>query len=71
MSVADHKKRFSRMMAVTGVCAVVAVAAALGAIKAEIPALWALFGLAVAVGFAAQIRFIVAFAKATKGEPQS
>jgi hypothetical protein len=68
MTVADHKKRFTRMMAITVVCAVVALAAALGAIKAEMPALWALFGLALAAGFAAQIQFVVAFAKAAKGE---
>ena len=60
MSVEAQKAQMKRMVLINVVCGAVAIAAAFGAITADVTALWALFAVALAAGFAAQIRFILA-----------
>jgi hypothetical protein len=67
MDVAVAKKRLVTMLAIDGVCMLIAVAAAVGAFAQGIGWLQWLFGVAIAVGFGAQIWFIAGFARAKKG----
>ncbi|MCC7265726.1 MAG: hypothetical protein IT546_00125 [Caulobacteraceae bacterium] len=60
MSLEAQKAQMKRMVLINVVCGVVAIAAAFGAIAGDITPLWALFAVALAAGFAAQIRFILA-----------
>jgi hypothetical protein len=67
MDVHVAKKRLVTMLAINGVCMVVAIAAAVGAFGYGIAALIWLFGLAVVTGFGAQIWFIAALRRAGRG----
>jgi len=60
MTIEAQKAQLKRMVLVNVIAGVVAIAAAFGAIRTDVLPLWALFGVALAVGFAAQIKFILA-----------
>ena len=62
-----QKRRLGVMWAIDGVCAVIAVAALYGAMRMGLEALWAVVFGAAAVGFGAQIWFIVGLGRAKKG----
>lgn len=64
---ADIKARFTRMAIINAVCVLVAIAAVIGALATGRDWLFAVFGLALAAGFAAQIWFIAAFRRAKEG----
>ena len=63
----DVKSRFLRMAVINLVCVLTAVAALIGALVAGQDWLFAIFGVALAAGFAAQIWFIAAFRRAKEG----
>ena len=65
--VEQGRKRLFTMLAVDGVCAMVAIAALAGAFFTGQDALFWVFGLALAGGFAAQIWFIAGFKSAKQG----
>jgi hypothetical protein len=58
------KKRLAAMIAVDALCVVVAAAAIVGYVAGHIAILGPVFVAAIAVGVAAQIWFIVGFARA-------
>jgi uncharacterized protein (DUF58 family) len=64
---AGIKARFMRMAVINGLCLVAAVAAMIGALVSGQDWLFAIFGVALAAGFAAQIWFIAAFRRAKEG----
>ncbi|MDP2213093.1 hypothetical protein [Phenylobacterium sp.] len=64
---AGIKARFLRMAIINGVCVLAAIAAVIGALVSGQDWLFAVFGLALAAGFAAQIWFIAAFRRAKEG----
>jgi hypothetical protein len=64
---ADIKSRFLRMAVINLVCVLTAVAALIGALVTGQDWLFAIFGVALAAGFAAQIWFIAAFRRAKEG----
>ncbi|HMP62470.1 MAG TPA: hypothetical protein PKA17_05180 [Phenylobacterium sp.] len=64
---AKIKARFLRMAVINGGCLAVAIAAVAGAFVTDQDWLFAIFGLALAAGFAAQIGFIAAFRRAKEG----
>lgn len=64
---ADIKARFLRMAVVNVVCVLTAIAALVGALASGQDWLFAIFGVALAAGFAAQIWFIAAFRRAKEG----
>jgi membrane protein YdbS with pleckstrin-like domain len=64
---ADIKTRFMRMAVINGLCLVAAVAAVIGALASGQDWLFAVFGVALAAGFVAQIWFIAAFRRAKEG----
>ncbi|MDP1874724.1 hypothetical protein [Phenylobacterium sp.] len=64
---AGIKTRFMRMAVINGVCVAIAVAAVIGALISGQDWLFAIFGVALAAGFAAQIWFIAAFRRAKEG----
>ena len=64
---ADIKARFIRMAVINLVCVLTAVAALIGALATGQDWLFAIFGIALAAGFAAQIWFIAAFRRAKEG----
>jgi uncharacterized membrane protein YdbT with pleckstrin-like domain len=61
------KVRFLRMAVINGLCLVAAIAAVIGALISGQDWLFAIFGVALAAGFAAQIWFIAAFRRAKEG----
>jgi hypothetical protein len=67
MDVDVAKKRLVTMLAIDGVCMLIAIAAAVGAFGYGIDALMWLFGVAVVAGFGAQIWFIAALRRAGRG----
>ncbi|MDP1616004.1 MAG: hypothetical protein Q8S47_17175 [Phenylobacterium sp.] len=64
---ADIKARFLRMAVINAVCVVTAIAAVIGALATGRDWLFAIFGVALAAGFVAQIWFIAAFRRAKEG----
>ena len=64
---AGIKARFMRMAVINGLCLAAAVAAVIGALATGRDWLFAIFGVALAAGFAAQIWFIAAFRRAKEG----
>jgi hypothetical protein len=66
-AVEQGRKRLFVMLAVDGVCAIVAIAALLGAFFTGHDALFWVFGAALSGGFAAQIWFIAGFKPAKQG----
>ncbi len=64
---ADIKARFLRMAVINLVCVLAAIAAVIGALATGQDWLFAIFGVALAAGFAAQIWFIAAFRRAKEG----
>ena len=65
--VEQGRKRLFTMLAVDGVCVVVAVASLLGAFFTGHDVLFWVFGAALAAGFSAQIWFIAGFKPAKQG----
>ena len=63
----DIKARFTRMAVINGLCLAAAIAAVIGALGSGQDWLFAIFGVALAAGFAAQIWFIAAFRRAKEG----
>lgn len=61
------KARFLRMAVINGLCLVAALAAMIGAVMSGEDWLFAIFGIALAAGFVAQIWFIAAFRRAKEG----
>lgn len=64
---AQIKSRFLRMAVINVTCLVAAAVAFVGALMSGQNWLFAVFGAALAVGFAAQIWFIAAFRRAKEG----
>ncbi|MDO8411659.1 MAG: hypothetical protein Q7S93_16520 [Phenylobacterium sp.] len=64
---AGIKARFLRMAVINAVCVLTAIAALVGALASGQDWLFAIFGVALAAGFAAQIWFIAAFRRAKEG----
>jgi hypothetical protein len=67
LDVDAAKKRLVTMLAIDGVCMLVAIVAAVGAFAYGVGWLNWLFGLAIVAGFGAQIWFIAALRRAGKG----
>ena len=67
LDVDAAKKRLVTMLAIDGVCMLIAIAAAVGAFAFGQAWLQWVFGLAVIAGFGAQIWFIAALRRAGKG----
>ncbi|MFT4935843.1 MAG: hypothetical protein ACI9LT_002551 [Pseudoalteromonas distincta] len=63
----DIKARFMRMAVINGLCLAAAIATVVGALVSGQDWLFAIFGVALAAGFAAQIWFIAAFRRAKEG----
>lgn len=61
------KARFLRMAVINGLCLAAAIASVIGALVSGQDWLFAIFGVALAAGFAAQIWFIAAFRRAKEG----
>lgn len=65
--MAGQKRRLMIMWAVDVVCVVIAVAALYGAMRMGVGGLWPVVFGAAAIGFGAQIWFIVGLSRAKKG----
>jgi len=63
-AAASLKRRFAVMVAVNVLCALVAIGAIFGYVARDVAALGPVFVAAVGAGVAAQVWFIVAFARA-------
>jgi uncharacterized protein (DUF58 family) len=64
---AGIKARFMRMAVINGLCLAAAIAAVIAALVSGQDWLFAIFGVALAAGFVAQIWFIAAFRRAKEG----